>query len=157
MNDGDWTGDERRRDPPLEHVREELARLRVTLLDIAQMVVPRAEVEAKLWTLRRHTVVGVILATAVVLILGGLSLNNQAIMKAQQHIIEDVISNGVLCTIEQLAQHRDTNEIAHQTNAKEHGYNYTAPPDEYPPPVPEKLKAACREFFKHSGLAEPKF
>lgn len=54
------------------------------------------------------------------------------------------------CIIEQLAEHRDSNETAHRINAMKHGYVYEPPPGEVPPPIPAQLKAACDEFLPPS-------
>lgn len=59
----------------------------------------------------------------------------------------DEVLKTSYCIIEQLAEHRDTNEIAHRKNATIHGYTYSAPSTEIPPPIPETLKSACLKYL----------
>lgn len=67
---------------------------------------------------------------------------NRGLNQLQARLLE--ASN---CIIEQQAEHRDSNESAHQINAAEHGYTYSAPEGEVPPPIPEQLKHACEPFL----------
>jgi hypothetical protein len=61
--------------------------------------------------------------------------------------LKDLIRDVGQCQTLQILQHRDANEKAHALNADRHGYAYTAPEGEVPPPIPEQLKEACAQFL----------
>lgn len=61
--------------------------------------------------------------------------------------LEKLVRDNAQCTVLQLLEHRDANEKAHDLNATEHGYRYVAPPGEAPPPIPQQLRDACRQFL----------
>lgn len=65
----------------------------------------------------------------------------------RQMLLEKIDDVGECQTL-QILLHRDANERAHTLNAKVHGYVYTSPTVEVPPPVPEELLHACDQFLK---------
>lgn len=66
--------------------------------------------------------------------------------------IRTQVLDSAQCQTLQILQHRDSNESAHQKDAKAHGYTYVAPPAEAPIPIPQQLKDACQQFLApHEG------
>jgi len=61
--------------------------------------------------------------------------------------LKQLIRDVGQCQTLQLLEHRDANERAHALNALKHGYMYSAPAVESPPPIPEELKKACDQFL----------
>lgn len=61
--------------------------------------------------------------------------------------LQDLIRDVGQCQTLQLLQHRDANERAHVLNAEMHGYTYSAPAGEVPPPIPDELQKACARFL----------
>lgn len=78
------------------------------------------------------------------------SLEFRRAQRADLDQLQAGLAEATNCIIEQLAEHRDSNETAHRINAMKHGYLYEPPPGEVPPPVPAQLKAACDEFLPPS-------
>lgn len=72
--------------------------------------------------------------------------NRKASTEFRQQLLDQVQRVGECQTL-QLLQHRDANERAHALNAAKHGYPYLAPAGEAPPPIPDQLKEACKEFI----------
>lgn len=79
--------------------------------------------------------------------------NRQAGLEFRQAVlsrldaVRDKILDATNCITEQLAEHRQANETAHELEAHQHGYLYSPPAGTIPPPVPEQLRAACRPFI----------
>lgn len=59
---------------------------------------------------------------------------------------------GILCVIEQFAEHRAANETAHRSNAEAHGYEL--PAGTLPKVKLERVREACEPFFTPESLAE---
>lgn len=72
---------------------------------------------------------------------------NRAAQMVFRDELRDLIRDVGQCQTLQILQHRDANEQAHALAAERHGYRYTAPPGEVPPPIPEELKEACLQFL----------
>lgn len=153
MTEG-WDGMERRADhlefdeavASIRDLRESV----VNLAAVATTLAPRAEVagqvesvraEAKTWTQRFLILVGVNVLVAI-LTLGGLwQHRNQQAGKS---------NDSLLCILEQLTEHRDSNEKAHKAGVP----GYEAPDNETPLKVPIELRAKCRNFLPNGG-AQP--
>jgi hypothetical protein len=140
----EWDGVERRANPSnIDALRGELRRLRAELEAIRTVIFPREEAELR----RREFMwrIGVTFAATVLVlvVLGHLMLSNQ-------HEIKQKVEAQARCVMEQLLEHRNANETAHQDLAKATGTVYRAPALEYPPPVPGALKNACDQFIPKS-------
>lgn len=72
--------------------------------------------------------------------------NRRSNAEFRERLVQQISDVGECQTL-QILQHRDANEKAHALNAKEHGYRYTAPATEVPPPIPEQLLNACDQFI----------
>ena len=77
-----------------------------------------------------------------------------AIANTNHRAAEAVEANerGILCVIEQFAEHRTANETAHRSAAEAHGYEL--PAGTLPKVKLERVREACEPFLTPESLAE---